>query len=813
MNMIPWTLPAVLAIVWILAFFNVSRRIWTGAAVLFLVVVAPPLVAFSSWHWVLGGGFLALAGVMNIAGLRFALITRPVMALFRKALPPLSKTEEEALEAGTVWWDRELFSGDPSWKKLLAQPAAKLTSEEQAFLDGPVETLCKMLDDWDITGHRGDLPPHVWAYLKRERFFGMVIPKSFGGRGFSAQAHSAVVVKVASRSITAAVTVMVPNSLGPAELLLHYGTEAQKSHYLPRLADGREIPCFALTGPEAGSDAGSMPDQGVVVRRSFRGQKEVLGIRLNWNKRYITLAPVATLLGLAFRLQDPDRLLGGEQDIGITLALIPTTTPRITIGGRHNPLDIPFQNGPTQGRDVFIPLEWIIGGPARAGQGWRMLMDCLSEGRAISLPALSAGAAKTACRVVGNYTRVRRQFNLALGRFEGVSEVLGRMAGQTYLMEAARRLTAGAVDQGEKPSVISALTKYQMTERMRLVVNDAMDLVGGAGICLGPSNLLGRLYQSIPVGITVEGANILTRTLIVFGQGAVRAHPFLLRELQALAMEDARKGVSAFDSAFFGHVGFAVANYARALWYGFTGGRPFSAPVSGSERHYYRHLTRLSTVFAVVADTVLLTLGGSLKRRESLSGRMADFLSHLYFGSAVLKRFHDEGACEADRPLLDWAMQHHLHGAQDALFAFLDNFPYRPVAWLLAAITFPLGRPHAPPQDQLTARAASLLLEPSPARDRLTQGIFLPTDLREPLARLEEALHWTVATEPLERLVRAHARKRGLQAQDDPIAQAQQAGVITALEAKQVLQAAQLRNQVIQVDHFDHHPISQERAA
>ncbi len=814
MSVFTWTPWAALALIWAMAAFQASIRTWTLGIGIILTALSWPVFPPGDGHLLLAGVYVVLALVFNSPTLRIRLITGPIMRLFKKALPPLSKTEQEALEAGTVWWDRELFSGRPQWRKLLDQPSPALTPAEQAFVDGPVETLCHLLNDWEITAERKDLPPEVWTYLKRERFFGMVIPREYGGLGFSARAHSAVVAKIAGRSVTAAVTVMVPNSLGPAELLRHYGTDAQRDHYLPRLADGREIPCFALTSPEAGSDAGAMPDRGKVCRQDFQGRKNVLGARINWNKRYITLGPVATLLGLAFRLEDPDGLLPGGLETGITLALIPTNTPGVLIGNRHNPLDIPFQNGPTRGRDVFIPLEWIIGGPARAGQGWRMLMDCLSEGRAISLPALSAGAAKTASRVVGNYARVRKQFGLPIGRFQGIETVLGRMAGQTYLMEAARRLTAGAVDQGEKPSVISALTKYQMTERMRLVVNDAMDVVGGAGISLGPSNLLGRMYQSIPVGITVEGANILTRTLIVFGQGAVRAHPFLLRELKALDETDPGKRARDFDAAFLGHVGFAVGNVARTLWLGLTGGRPHSAPVSGPEGRYYRQLGHLSSRFAMVADVALLTLGGSLKRREALSGRMADMLSHLYLGSAVLKRFHDEGRPRADEPLLAWAMAHHLHGAQESLHQFLVNFPHRPVAWLLRLLCFPLGRHLAPPDDRLTATVARRLLEPSADRDRLTAGIFIPGDADEPLARLESAARLAVLTEPLEKRLKVFRRVAHLPKDVDPVPAALEAHAITEVEARTLARARTLANQVIQVDDFDDHPPhQQERAA
>lgn len=803
MNQLSWTLLALLAMVWSMAYFNASIRIWTAGIAGFLMPSIPTLDQWSNGHSLMMVGLLTVALIFNWSTLRIRVISQPIMGLFRKALPTLSSTEKEALEAGTVWWDRELFNGQPNWQRLLSHPQPILTHEEQAFLNGPVERLCDMLNDWNITSKHNDLPEKVWNHLKRERFFGMCISKGYGGLGFSAQAHSAVVAKISGRSVTAAVTVMVPNSLGPAELLRHYGTEEQRTHYLPKLADGREIPCFALTSPEAGSDAGAMPDRGVVVRRDYNGKHQVVGILLNWNKRYITLAPIATLLGLAFKLDDPDHLLGDQTNLGITLALIPTNTPNITIGQRHNPLDVPFLNGPTQGKDVFIPLEWIIGGPDRVGQGWRMLMDCLSEGRAISLPALSAGAAKTATRVVGNYARVRKQFGLPIGRFEGIQEVLGRMAGQTYLMESARRFTASAVDLGEKPSVISALTKYQMTERMRLVVNDAMDIVGGAGISLGPKNLLGRLYQSIPIGITVEGANILTRTLIVFGQGAVRAHPFLLKELHALDHTDAKQGSKDFDQAFFAHIGFAVSNVARSLWLGLTNGRPHQAPVSGPEKVYYRHLTRLCTSFAMAADMALLMLGGSLKRRESLSGRMADMLSHLYLASATLKRFYDEGSLQEDRPLLDWAMHHHLHGAQESLYGFLANFPFRPIAWILQRITFPLGRAFSPPSDHQTTEAAKLLLEPGSIRNRLTDGIYLPENKTEPLAMLEEAIKRVIQAEPLELKIRHFINSNKKVSGEDAIHHAVQAKILTPLEAQVIHRANKLRKQVIQVDDFN----------
>lgn len=745
----------------------------------------------------------ALAALFVFPPLRRPLISNRLLPWFRAALPVMSQTERDALEAGTVWWEGELFSGRPDWNKLLAIPTPQLTAEEQAFIDGPAEELCRMLDDWRITEELHDLPPHVWQFIKDKRFFGMIIPKKYGGLEFSALAHSEVVMKLSSRSVTAGVTVMVPNSLGPAELLLHYGTQEQKNHYLPRLARGEDVPCFALTGPEAGSDASSIPDNGVVCRGQFDG-KEVVGIRLNWDKRYITLGPVATVLGLAFKLYDPDGLLGDKKDLGITCALIPTHTPGVTIGHRHFPLSIPFQNGPNSGKDVFIPLDWIIGGVAGAGQGWRMLMECLAAGRSISLPAQSVGAGKLACRATGAYARIRKQFKMPIGRFEGVEEVLARIAGYTYMMDAARVMTAGAVDLGERPSVASAIVKYNLTERMRKVVNDAMDVQGGSGICLGPSNLLGRVYQSIPIGITVEGANILTRTLIIFGQGAVRCHPYVLKEMQAAAERDAQRAALLFDQAFFGHVGFTVGNAVRALLHGISGARLAGVPSqAGAERSYYAQLTRMSAAFALVADAAMLVLGGSLKRKEKLSGRLADVLSQLYLCSAVLKRFADQGRPEADLPLLRWACDDALYQAQEALDGLLRNFPNRFAAAMLRMLVFPFGKPYAAPGDALGHQAASLLLEPSSARDRLTAGVYAPTDPSEPLGRLDDALRKVIAAEPVERKLRAALNAGASNGGDEALLrEGVRRGVIGEDEARIVQEAIEARKGVIKVDDF-----------
>ncbi len=738
--------------------------------------------------------------------LRRNIVSNLFLRIFRKLLPQISQTEQEALDAGTVWWESALFSGKPDWNKLLAYPKPGLTPEEKVFLDGPVEQLCAMLDEWQITHEHYDLPPHVWQFIKENKFFGLIIPKEYGGLGFSALAHSEVVMKISSRSNTAAVTVMVPNSLGPAELLLHYGTDEQKNHYLPRLANGTEVPCFALTGPEAGSDAGSIPDSGIVCRGEFEGKPDVLGIRITWEKRYITLGPVATLLGLAFRMYDPDGLLGNEKDIGITLALIPTQTPGIDIGRRHFPLNGVFQNGPNSGKDVFIPIDWIIGGQEKMGQGWRMLMNSLSVGRSISLPATSVGAAKLSARTTGAYGRVRIQFKLPIGYFEGVEEALARIAGNTYMMDAARVMTAGAVDLGEKPSVISAIVKYHLTERSRQAINDAMDIHGGKGICLGPSNYLARTYQQTPVGITVEGANILTRNLIIFGQGAIRGHPYALQEINAAWDQDRKRGLRVFDRVLTNHIAFTFRNAFRSLVFGlslrFIKETPENAAPETTE--YYRQLTRFSASFALLTDIAMLKLGGALKRRERLSARLGDILSMLYLCSATLKRFEDDGRPAADLPLLHWSIQDALYRAQQSFNEFLLNFPVNTVTRsLIRVMIFPLGRRYQPPADTLSHEVARLILVPGETRDRLTAGIYLPTENNEPLAWLEQALTCAIACEPVEaKLRRAIKEKTLIAREEEQISQAVTQGILTSEEATLLEQMKVLRRRVIAVDDF-----------
>jgi acyl-CoA dehydrogenase len=794
---------AVVAAVWLLAWIRARLALWSGAALLLLGLWSILSRPAPGWLVLLWLPAILVTVILNISPLRRRLIVLPVLTLFRTMLPPLSRTEQEALEAGTVWWDGELFGGDPDWGRFLATPAPRLTPVEQAFLAGPVEELCRMLDDWRIVGEFRDLPAEAWRFIREQGFFGLIIPPEYGGKGFSALAHSEAIMKIASRSVTAAVTVMVPNSLGPAELLLRYGTEEQKRHYLPRLARGEEVPCFALTGPEAGSDAASIPDTGVVCRGTHEG-REIVGILLNWEKRYITLGPVATVIGLAFRLRDPDRLIGDVEEPGITLALIPVSTPGIEIGSRHDPLGVPFQNGPNRGVDVFIPLDWVIGGAAGAGQGWPMLMEALAAGRSISLPALSTGGAKLTARAVGAYARVRRQFRLPIGRFEGIEEALGRIAGGTYLMDAARVTTCAAVDRGERPAVLSAVVKYHTTERMRRIVNDGMDVFGGSGICLGPRNVLARLYQAAPIGITVEGANILTRSMIIFGQGVIRCHPYVRREMEAAGDPDQARGLAEFDRLVGAHLRFTLGNGARALFHGLTAARLARAP-AGTTRRYFQGVTRFSAGLALAADVVLLLLGGSLKRRERLSGRFADVLSHLYLVSCVLKRFDERGAPAEELPLVSAACEESLAAVEEAFLGLCRNLPLWPAGRLLRLLLFPLGRSFTGPDDRLGHEAAALLLAPAGVRDRLTAGIFLPTGGGdEPLARLEDALAKTIAAEPAEEKLRQAVRGGRLAPGPDLrlLEAGLETGVITAAEGDLLRQAIAARREAVRVDDF-----------
>ncbi|WP_191488019.1 acyl-CoA dehydrogenase [Pseudomonas sp. FEN] len=669
---------------------------------------------------------LAPAVVLAIKPLRRALLSRKAQVLFRQIMPAMSDTERAAIESGTVWWDAELFSGKPRWERLLSAAPACLSEEEQAFLDNEVEALCDIANDWETTQVWQDLSPQAWQYTREAGFLGMIIPRQYGGKGFSHYAHSQVVMKLSTRCSAAAISVMVPNSLGPAELLLHYGTEAQRQYYLPRLARGEDIPCFALTSPYAGSDAGAIPDLGVVCKGRFEGQ-EVLGFSVTWDKRYITLGPIATVLGLAFRAEDPDGLLGSPGSLGITCALIPTSHPGVRHGRRHWPLNAVFQNGPTQGKEVFIPLDWVIGGREQVGNGWRMLMECLAAGRAISLPSANVGLGKIAVRGTSAYAAMRKQFGLPIGKFEGVQAPLARMAGHLYACDAVRKVSVAALDAGEKPSVISAIAKYHVTERARAIVNDGMDIVAGKGICMGPNNFLARAYQQSPIAITVEGANIMTRCLIIYGQGLIRCHPYVLREMEA-ARRQGREGLEAFDRAMFGHLGFVLANTVRALVHGLTAGRLLKAPAQTEPAlaAYYRQAGRLSVALALVSDISMGVLGGALKRKESITGRLGDILSQLYILSCVLKRFEDDGRPREDLPLVHWAAQDALWRAHEALDETLDNYPSKAARRLLRALAFPFGIALRKPSDRLLAEVAELVQTPGESRDRLLADSYIP---------------------------------------------------------------------------------------
>ena len=800
-----------IAAVLFLAYKRLSLLTFTATFTVLLVAYtwlgeqSAPAGVWKGFLWVM----LTALWLLNIRPLRKAVITRPFMKAYLKLLPSMSQTEREALEAGTVWWDGELFTGAPKWSKLLSAKPPQLSAEEQAFLDGPCEELCRMLDDWNITHERGDLPPQVWDYLKARGFFAMIIPKKYGGLEFSAYAHSCVLAKIASRSTTASSTVAVPNSLGPAELLNHYGTEEQKSYYLPRLARGEEVPCFALTGPRAGSDAASIPDTGVVCRGNWQG-REVIGIRLNFSKRYITLAPIATVVGLAFRMFDPDKLLGGKADIGITCALIPRGTPGITIGRRHFPINVPFQNGPIQGKDVFVPLDAIIGGVKMAGSGWRMLVEQLSVGRCISLPSNATGGAKAGTWATGAYARIRRQFNMPVGKFEGVESVIARMVGLTYTMDAARSVTAGAIDGGEKPSVPSAMLKYHVTEMARQVANDAMDVHGGKGICLGPKNYLARGYEVVPVAITVEGANLLTRSLIIFGQGAIRCHPFVLKEMTAARNPDRKKGVDDFDKALFGHIGFTISNAVRSVIMALTHARFTQRPVQGPVGRYYQHIVRFSASFAFAVDVAMLTLGGYLKKKENLSARLGDVLSCMYLASMVLKHHENQGRPAEDVPIVEWACRNLLYHAQEQLYGFVRNFPNRFLGGVLRAFTLPRGRAYSAPDDRLGRKLASLVTAPTEARERLCHYMYWTLEPTNPFGLLQEALLMTETVEPLEKRIRVEGVKTGrITALDLPgqIQQAVAAGIITEAEATTLREYDRKVMDLINVDDFAPHEL------
>ncbi|MHC1481276.1 acyl-CoA dehydrogenase [Frateuria aurantia] len=785
------------------AYHRSSLRTWAIATLVTTLVVGWLVGAHFSL-WLLLVIELLIAIPLLMVDFRRSRISAPLMKAFAKATPTLSATEQVALDAGTVGFEGELFSGKPAWSKLLGQPRPLLNAEEQAFLDGPVEELGKLVNDWEITHQLADLPPVVWDFIKRNRFFGMIIPKNYGGLGFSALAHSAVLQKLSTMSPTLASTVAVPNSLGPAELLLHYGSEEVKSHYLPRLAVGEEIPCFALTGPTAGSDATSIPDTGVVCKQVVDGV-ETLGVSLTFDKRYITLAPIATLIGLAFRMYDPEHLLGDKEDIGITLALLPRSTPGLEIGRRHFPLNIPFQNGPVRGRNVFVPLTTLIGGVAMAGQGWRMLVECLSVGRAISLPSNATGAMRAAAVGTGAYARIRRQFGLPIAKFEGVEEALGRIAGLTYATAALSRATAAAVDRGERPAVPSAIAKYHATEWARIVAGDSMDVHGGKAVQLGPKNYAGRGWQGVPIAITVEGANIMTRNLMIFGQGAIRCHPYVLKEMAAVALEDPKARLRAFDDALFGHLGFGVSNAVRSFTLGLTCARIGESAGDAFSRDYYRQLNRYSAALALSADIAMGVLGGKLKFKERISARLGDVLSYLYIGSSILKRYEDTDRPAADRPLVAWSMQYVLYQIELALDGVIRNFPVRPVAWLLRGLVFPLGRRQTLPSDRVGHEAAELIVAPGEARDRLAEWVYLSPTTHNNLGRANALLTDVIAAEPVERKF-AKALKSGQLRSHDAAAQideARQAGVLSEAEASLLQGVHQRVSEFVAVDDFD----------
>nr|WP_313391790.1 acyl-CoA dehydrogenase [Brevundimonas diminuta] len=759
------------------------------------------------WIWIVSGAAVAaLLVLLLIRPVRRILLSRPLMSVFRRIMPRMSATEQAAIESGNVWWDAELFSGRPDWKRLLATPAPRLTDEEQTFLDVETERLCDLSNDWDSTAVWQDLSPEAWAYARDKGFLGMIIPRSYGGLGFSAYAHSQVIQKLSTRCSAAAVSVMVPNSLGPAELLLHYGTEEQKNHYLPRLARGEEIPCFALTNPFAGSDAASITDTGVVCKAMWKG-RETLGFRITWRKRYITLAPIATVIGLAFRAVDPDGLLDQGDEPGITCVLIPREHPGVRIGRRHWPLNAVFQNGPIEGDDVFVPMEMIIGGREQVGAGWRMLMECLAAGRAISLPSSNVGMSKLAVGMVGAYVAIRRQFNQPIGAFEGVQEALARMAGHLYATDSVRRLAAAALDQGEKPSVVSAIAKYHVTERARIIVNDGMDVIGGKGVCMGPGNFLARAYQQIPVAITVEGANIMTRTLIIYGQGAIRCHPYVLPMMRTAEVQD----LKAFDRALFGYVGFVLGNMVRAIGFSLTGGALITAPRDAAPelRRYYRQATRLSTLLALASDVSMATVGGALKRKGALTGRLGDMLSQLFILSAALKRFEDEGRPAEDLPFIHWAAQDALNRATTAWRDLLANHPSRGAALFLKLAGAPFGLKAPTPGDNCAAEVAGLIQRHGPARDRLVAGSWSASLEVDPIAAVLVAFDLYPQVEVVEARLKSAIRTGRLSRapQDltrlaDWAREAETQGLIDADESVLIARYAEVAIQAIMVDDF-----------
>ncbi|TVP11400.1 acyl-CoA dehydrogenase FadE [Shewanella sp. MSW] len=797
MTTLLWIL-ALLLVLGAAAYLRVSLLTATIAAA--VVMAAGSLLDVTGLiSWII---FLVIALPLNLSAFRQSVITRPLLKLYRGIMPEMSSTEKEAIEAGTTWWEADLFAGNPNWKKLHNYPVARLSAKEHAFLEGPVEEVCRMVNQHMVSHQLADLPAEVWQFLKDKGFFAMIIKKKYGGLEFSAYAQSRVLQKLAGVSSELASTVGVPNSLGPGELLQHYGTPEQQDHYLPRLAKGLEVPCFALTSPEAGSDAGAIPDFGVVCKGQWQGE-EVLGMKLTWNKRYITLAPVATVLGLAFKLKDPEHLLGDKEELGITCALIPTDVEGVETGRRHFPLNCMFQNGPTRGKEVFVPLSFIIGGPKMAGQGWRMLVECLSVGRGITLPSNSAGGVKTAALATGAYARIRRQFKLPIGKLEGIEEPMARIGGNAYLMDAVTSLTTTGIDLGEKPSVISAIVKYHLTDRMQKCVIDAMDIHGGKGVCLGPNNYLGRGYQAAPIAITVEGANILTRSMIIYGQGAIRCHPYVLAEMESAFDTDVNRGLNNFDAALFGHIGFTTSNLIRSLWMGLTGSRFSNAPFADKTKRYYQHMNRFSANLALLSDLAMATLGGNLKRKERISARLGDLLSQLYLASATLKRYQDEGRQSEDLPLVQWAVEDALYKLQSSLDELLDNFPAG-LGGVLRLVLFPFGRPLKRPSDVLDHKVAKIMQTPCASRDRLGKGQFWEACDNNAVGIQEQTFKDILAAEPLyDKVCKAAGKRLPFMWLDKVAAEGKALGVLSDAEVALLERAEIGRMKSINVDDFD----------
>ena len=808
MDIIIWLVVA-LSLTWFMSYTRASLSSYTlSFAALMVLGSFFNIIGIVSWLL-----FAVIALPINIDNIRLQFISMPLLAIFKKIMPKMSSTEQEAIDAGTTWFDADLFRGDPDWEKLHNFPRPRLSPQEKEFLDGPVEQVCAMVNDWHITHEITDLPPEIWQFLKENKFFALIIKKQYGGLEFSAYAQSRVLQKLSGVSSVLASTVGVPNSLGPGELLQEYGTKAQQDYYLPRLATGEEIPCFALTSPEAGSDAGSIPDFGIICHGQFDG-KDVLGMKLTWDKRYITLAPIATVLGLAFKLQDPDKLLSEQENLGITCALIPVDLPGITIGRRHFPLNIPFQNGPTQGSDVFVPLDFIIGGADMAGQGWRMLVECLSVGRAITLPSNSTGSIKATALATGAYSRIRRQFKMPIGKMEGIEEPLARIGANAYLMDAVTTMSTGAIDLGEKPSVISAIAKYHLTEKMRSSIIDAMDIHGGKGICMGPNNYLARVYQGAPIAVTVEGANILTRCMIIYGQGAIRCHPYVLAELEAANNSDNEQALNDFDHALFGHIGFSLSNISRSLWCSISGSRFLGSPYNDDTRRYYQLLTRFSANLAMLSDISMLTLGADLKRKERISARLGDVLSQLYLASATLKRYNDDGRIIADFPLVQWAVEDCLYNIQHAIDELINNFPNKIIAKFLRVIIFPLGTWLKKPNDEIAHKVAQLLQTPCATRTRLGQGQYLTRNGCNIFGKLEQVLDDIIHCEPIYEKVCHELNKKLPFYQLDKVAELGLTNnIISKVEAELLITAEIGRQWVIAVDDFDSKDMSASKSA